>query len=152
MYDKSGIAVNLPGFPGSPVFHILRLEPEDDLRNCVWTFAQERAISAAALVTCVGSLSHACLRFSGQEQGTELIGPFEILAMVGTLSYHGLHLHLTVGDQAGQVRGGHLMPGCRIYTTAEIAIAVLPDLLFQRCPDARTGYRELEILPASGAS
>ncbi len=44
MYDKSGPAVNLPA---SSIFYVLRLEPGDDLRNGVWTFAQEQAITGS---------------------------------------------------------------------------------------------------------
>jgi hypothetical protein len=43
----------------------------------------------------------------------------------------------------------HMMPGCLIYTTAEIIIGILPHLSFRREPDAQTGYLELVIYPKS---
>jgi uncharacterized protein len=48
----------------------------------------------------------------------------------------------------------HMMPGCLIYTTAEIIIGILPHLSFRREPDAqtgypKTGYLELVIYPKS---
>lgn len=130
-----------------PLFHARRLLPGTDLRQSLAQLATDQNISAGAIATCVGSLSVAHLRFANQSQGTSLPGPWEILALAGTLSCHGLHLHLTLGDSAGQVRGGHLLPGCLIYTTAEVVVAELPGVIFQRSPDPHTGYRELTIFP-----
>jgi predicted DNA-binding protein with PD1-like motif len=38
-----------------------------------------------------------------------------------------------------------LLEGCRIYTTAELVIGVLPALVYTREPDLQTGYNELTI-------
>lgn len=130
-----------------PFFHPLRLFPGADLRQSLAQFVTDQDISAAAIATCVGSLSVAHLRFANQSQGTSLPGPWEVLALAGTLSCHGLHLHVTLGDSTGQVRGGHLLPGCIIYTTAEVVVAELPGVVFQRSPDPHTGYGELTIFP-----
>ena len=128
-----------------PTFHALRLHPGDDLRDRLQALTQIHGWEAAAIVTAVGSLRQAHLRFAGQPQGTRLDGPLEILSLSGTLSRHGLHLHISLGDANGQVWGGHLLPGCPIYTTAEIVLATLPGLVFARSPDPATGYRELAI-------
>ncbi|MGF1460657.1 MAG: hypothetical protein ACFBSG_16730 [Leptolyngbyaceae cyanobacterium] len=37
------------------------------------------------------------------------------------------------------------MPGCLIYTTAEIVVGVLSGVQFHRQIDEQTGYRELTI-------
>ncbi|MEB3268454.1 MAG: PPC domain-containing DNA-binding protein, partial [Leptolyngbya sp.] len=121
------------------------LHPGEDLRDRLQALAQTQGWEAAAIVTAVGSLTQAHLRFAGQPQGTVLTGPFEILSLVGTLSRHGLHLHISVGDANGQVWGGHLLSGCPIYTTAEIVLTTLPGWVFTRSPDPATGYRELAI-------
>lgn len=126
-------------------FHALRLHPGEDLRDRLQALAQTQGWEAAAIVTAVGSLTQAHLRFAGQPQGTMLNGPFEILSLVGTLSRHGLHLHISVGDANGQVWGGHLLSGCPIHTTAEIVLTTLPGWVFTRSPDPVTGYRELAI-------
>jgi predicted DNA-binding protein with PD1-like motif len=126
-------------------FHALRLHPDEDLRDRLQALTQAHGWEAAAIVTAVGSLRQAHLRFAGQPDGTVLDGPFEILSLVGTLSRHGLHLHISLGDAHGQVWGGHLLSGCPIYTTAEIVLTTLPGLVFARSPDPVTGYRELAI-------
>jgi len=67
------------------------------------------------------------------------------VALNGTLSMHGSHLHLAIADKTGRMLGGHLTEGCIIYTTAEIVIGESPHLTFVRTPDAQTGFLELEI-------
>lgn len=130
----------------------MRLPPGADLKQSLQGFAQQHAIAAGVIVTAVGSLHQASLRFASQDQATLLTGRFEIVSLVGTLSVAGVHLHLAIADREGQVRGGHLMPGCLIYTTAEIVVGALAELTFTRVLDAQTGYRELAIAPLSSLS
>jgi predicted DNA-binding protein with PD1-like motif len=66
---------------------------------------------------------------------------------VGTLSLHGIHLHISISDKNGKTIGGHLVEGCIIYTTAEIVIGTSEDFIFMRAVDQNTGYKELEIKP-----
>ncbi|AFY67914.1 PPC domain-containing DNA-binding protein [Geitlerinema sp. PCC 7407] len=125
----------------------LRLHPGDDLRGALADLALAQGWEAACIVTAVGSLGQAALRWAGQSETTLLTGPFEILSLSGTLSRHGLHLHCAIADGQGRTFGGHLQPGCQIYTTAEIVIALLPQYCFRREMDPQTGYLELEIGP-----
>ncbi|RZM82242.1 PPC domain-containing DNA-binding protein [Leptolyngbya iicbica] len=125
--------------------YCLRLSPGDDLKQCLQSFTESQAIAAGCILTTVGSLQQASLRFAGQDRATLLTGRFEIVSLVGTLSPEGLHLHLAIADSQGQMIGGHVMPGCLIYTTAEIVVGGLSGVTFQRRLDAQTGYRELEI-------
>lgn len=46
------------------------------------------------------------------------------------MSCNGSHLHLSLGDEDGNVVGGHLMGNAIINTTAEIAIMICDGLLF----------------------
>ncbi|ASC69723.1 Bifunctional protein GlmU [Halomicronema hongdechloris C2206] len=128
--------------------HALRLHPGQDLRRALGTYAQEEALEAAVIVSAIGSLETAALRFAGQSEAQVLQGPFELLSLAGTLSTHGLHLHGAIANGAGSVCGGHIAAGCVIYTTAEVAIAALPGYSFRREIDPQTGYRELCINPA----
>jgi hypothetical protein len=123
--------------------YVLRLSPGEDLKTRLQGFTQDQSLRAGCILTTVGSLEQACLRLAGASHPTILTGPFEIVSLVGTLSREGVHLHLAIADAQGQTLGGHLMPGCRIYTTAEIVIAALSGVRFRRLPDAQTGYREL---------
>ena len=125
--------------------HAMRLHPHQDLQAELDNWAQEQAIEAACVLTCVGSLRHATLRFADQPGGTTLHGKFEIVSLTGTLSRHGSHYHISIADGNGRCYGGHLLPGCPIYTTAEIVLAILPDHHFLRQHDPNTGYDELTI-------
>lgn len=125
--------------------YALRLSPGEDLKDCLQQFTQSHGLAAACVVTVVGSLQQVSLRFAGATELTVLTGKFEIVSLVGTLSANGLHLHLAIADARGQVLGGHLMPGCLIYTTAEIILGALSGLVFERVPDQQTGYHELVI-------
>lgn len=125
--------------------HCLRLTPGQDLRLELQTFAQAQGLEAGIILTALGSFSQASLRFAAADQATVIEGPLELISLSGTLSRHGMHLHGAVADAQGRVYGGHMMPGCMIRTTAEIAIASLPHLRLDRQIDPQTGYLELAI-------
>lgn len=130
----------------------LRLSPGQDLKAELVRYIRQQHIQAGAIVTCVGSLERVVLRLADQPEGTTFEGKFEIVSLVGTLSPDGVHLHLAVSDSQGHTIGGHLMEGCRIYTTAEIVLVELQDTRFRRTPDPSTGYPELEIVPHSSGA
>jgi predicted DNA-binding protein with PD1-like motif len=46
----------------------------------------------------------------------------EILSLVGTACTDGVHFHISVSKESGEVVGGHLMDGCLVASTAEIII------------------------------
>ena len=131
--------------------HVLRLSPGEDLRVALEAafaqLAREQGIAAACIVSAVGSLSRAVLRYADQPAGSETVAPLELLSLSGTLSRDGAHLHASVADEHGEVRGGHLLPGCIVRTTAEIVIALLPGWEFRRELDAATGFNELTARP-----
>jgi hypothetical protein len=130
---------------------VLRLRPGDDLRAALESafagLAQEHGIAAACIVSAVGSLSQAVLRYADKPAGTDLHGPLELLMLSGTLSADGAHLHGSVANAQGEVKGGHVMPGCLVRTTAEVVIALLPGWEFRRELDAATGFNELSARP-----
>jgi predicted DNA-binding protein with PD1-like motif len=127
--------------------YALRLRPGADLRQELEAYATEHQLQAGVILTCVGSLTEAQLRLANQPTATRFEGPFEIVSLVGTLSPDGVHLHLSISDSTGRTLGGHLMPGCRVYTTAEIALAELSAWRFAREPDPETTYDELKVYP-----
>ena len=128
----------------------LRLRPGADLRGALEARFAATGARAGAVVAAVGSLGRASLRLAGGDEGTEVAGPLEIVSLSGTLSPDGPHLHLAVADAAGAMRGGHLLSGCPVRTTAEIVLAVTDAVRFQRRPDPETGCAELRILPGQG--
>jgi predicted DNA-binding protein with PD1-like motif len=126
-------------------FHCLRLLPTQDLKLELEQFMQAQKIKAAAIVTCVGSLAKLHLRLASAKDFLVRTELFEIVSLVGTLSCHGLHLHLSAADTYGRVVGGHLMVDNLIHTTAEIVLIELSDYEFTREFEAQTGYKELQM-------
>ena len=134
----------------APAFHVLKLNPGDDLRarlQSAFPELQARGCQAACVISAVGSLSRAVLRHAGQPQGCVREEALKLVSLSGTLGADGPHLHASVADASGQMRGGHVMPGCSVRTTAEIVLAPLPGWAFHRAHDARTGFMELLAQP-----
>jgi predicted DNA-binding protein with PD1-like motif len=123
----------------------LRLQPGKDLRQALEAWMGEQAAQAGCVITAVGSLSVARVRFAGAAEATVIRGDLEILSLSGTLSADGAHLHIAVADSQGAVIGGHLCAGSLVRTTAELMIGLLPEWLFSREFDPATGYAELAI-------
>lgn len=127
----------------------LRLLPGDDLRASLEDYTRTHALEAAFVLSAVGSLRSALLRYADADHAQPVPGPLEIVSLVGTLSQTGAHLHIAVADTQGKVSGGHLGVGSLVHTTAEIVIGATDALRFTRAPDPATGYHELVIKPGS---
>lgn len=121
----------------------LRLQPGADLRAALQAAVAAERVSAAFVLTGIGSLRPARLRLAGAQQAIEVNGDVEILTLAGSIARNGPHLHMSVADAEGRVIGGHVVEGCIVRTTAEVLLALLPDWDFQREPDAATGFAEL---------
>ena len=125
---------------------VLRLHPGDDLVDSIMEFARKHSINAGGIVTCVGSLDHARLRYANQSEYENLDAKgqhFEIVSLVGTFSTTDRHLHLAIANEKGVVFGGHAGTGNKVYTTAEIIIVECLDWTFRREKDPVTTYLEL---------
>lgn len=120
---------------------VIRLHPGDDLRESL----EQLGLQAGCIVSGIGSLTQAVLRFAGRDEGTVIGGPLEVIALAGTIGPDGAHVHASVADADGVVRGGHVMKKCVVRTTAEIVVAQLPGWEFRREFDARTGSLELVV-------
>ena len=127
--------------------HVLRLRLGQDLFSSLQDFAKRHEIRAGIVLTTVGSLEETRLRLANRSVETAYKGKMEIVSLVGPIDVGSAHLHLSVSDGRGRTVGGHLVKGCRIYTTAEVAIGELPDLRFSRETDPASGYAELKIDP-----
>jgi uncharacterized protein len=140
-----GLALPAGSSPGR--FHVMRLSPGQELRAELLEYAVVHNLHAASIVTGVGSLQRAELRLAGRKDILKVEGPLEVVSLVGTLGSGGAHLHLSVADAKGDVRGGHLMGGDPVYTTMEIVLVELTELDFQRQADPKTGFPELQVVP-----
>lgn len=134
----------------------LRLNPGQDLRSAIEAAVRGANCRAAFVLSGIGSLSSAGLRFAGAKQPRRLTGDMEILSLSGTVAFNGTgqgarsssHIHMALSTATGDVLGGHVAPGCTVRTTAEVLLALLPEWEFSRAPDAATGYDELQITQA----
>ena len=66
--------------------HAVRLVPGDDLRLALRDFVQQQQIQAGVILSAIGSLTQANLRFAARSQTTTLPGPLELISLDGTLS------------------------------------------------------------------
>jgi predicted DNA-binding protein with PD1-like motif len=126
--------------------YTFRLTPGQDLLESIKTIVKEKKIEAGCVLSGVGSLTHATLRFANQDLYADHEGHFEIVSMTGTVSMYGSHLHISVSDGDGKTMGGHLVPGCKIYTTAEIVLAIFKNEVYKReLLENDSGYEELVV-------
>lgn len=145
-----------------PRGHVLRLGPGEDLLESIWRYAGVVKLTAASIVTAVGSLSHTNIRYANQENSTSLSGHFEIVSLVGQVDFQNAtrlnefeitgsgHVHISCSDEKGVTIGGHLVSGNIVYTTAEITLLSFDNAIFKRELDdgpQGSGYYELKVFP-----
>jgi predicted DNA-binding protein with PD1-like motif len=118
--------------------------PGEDLRQGLERWITDHGIEAAAVVSAVGSLQRANLRYAGRTEGQLIVGDLEVCSLSGMLAVHGIHLHLSISDDDGAMLGGHVLDGCIVRTTLEIAVLVIDGVRMFRVDDPMTGYRELD--------
>ena len=125
--------------------YVFRLKPGQDLKTEIQNLVNQKQIKAGWVSTCVGSLTNYQIRFANQPNGSNDSGHFEIVSLTGTVSINGSHIHISISDSSGKTIGGHLMEGCKIYTTAEIVIGSSNDFIFKREKDGTTEWEELQV-------
>jgi predicted DNA-binding protein with PD1-like motif len=132
----------------------IRLTPGQDLRHALEAAVRGQNCHAAFVLSGIGSLFDAHLRFAGGATTQRQPGDTEILSLSGTVAFDGRHssshLHMALTTASGSVVGGHVAPGCIVRTTAEVLLALLPGWDFSRAPDVMTGYDELVIRTRGG--
>ena len=75
---------------------------------------------------------------------------FELLSLVGTFDVNAdSHIHLSLGDIAGDVKGGHYITGTT-NTTVEVVMGLVlgGGCKLERTWDEETGYKELAVFPS----
>jgi len=123
----------------------IRLSPGADIRRALEEAVRSQSTDSAFVISGIGSLTKARLRYAGEPTESTIAGPLEILSLSGSLTSSGAHLHMAVSDAWGRVYGGHAGYGNVVRTTAEILLALLPDGELTREHDAVTGFNELVV-------
>ena len=112
----------------------LRLPPGADLRRALDAWMAEQQEQAGCVISAVGSLSVAQLRFAGATEEMAIHGDLEILSLSGTLSPDGVHLHIAMSghpgaDAAGPVVAQQLHDRHRAGADAQTAQQEAPKLV-----------------------
>lgn len=136
-------------FSSNMIVHVFRLRPGQDFIEELMLWAKKKHITAGAILSVVGSFKHIHLRYANQPTGTVQEGHFEIVSLVGTFNDISHHIHVCVSNEKGQTFGGHMLTKNIVYTTAEVVIAEMNDLVFTREKDEKStggsGWNELVV-------
>ncbi len=124
--------------------HIIRLKPGEQLKLSLINYCLKEGIHAGFVAGCAGSLKQLRIRLANAENFRDFSKNLEIVSLQGSLCDDGVHLHISVGDEQGNVYGGHLVEGI-VHTTAEILVIESEDFILNRSHDEATGYKELVI-------
>lgn len=159
-YEKKVLS-HETGIFSSTKIHILRLSPQEDLLESIWAYSRVQNITAASIISGVGSLVQTNIRYANQESPTAMKGHFEIVSLIGNIDYQKVnnptysgsgHIHISCSNEVGQTFGGHLMSGNIVYTTVELTILEITTAVFDRMIDdseGGSGYYELKVYNSS---
>jgi len=123
-----------------------QLERNADLYNSMTRVVQENNIRIGRL-TGIGAVQKAKLAYYDQKlmkyNEIEVSEPMEILALNGNISLKDdkpfVHAHVVLGDEKGNARGGHLLPGGTPIFACEVTIEEYDGPVLERGIDKGTG-------------
>ena len=129
---------------------VVRLDPGDEICASLLALAEQEDIWLAA-VSGLGAVNDFTVgvydTVARRYDSNRFTGPFEIVSLTGTLTRQEgrpyLHLHMSCGDQAGRVFGGHLNKAM-ISATGEIVIRRIPGEVGRR-HDEKIGLNLFEF-------
>ena len=117
--------------------HILRIQPGEDVLNCIQKYCDEHQILNGVIVSGIGSLD-GCTFFDPQEipgksgcygyvTPIDLPAPIELVGLNGIICTEAdgkaaPHIHACFADKDGNEYGGHLKEGNRVLVTVELVI------------------------------
>jgi predicted DNA-binding protein with PD1-like motif len=122
---------------------VSRILPGEDLKQSIEHLRDFNCLKSGIILCIVGSITDAVLRMPNGDKKL-FTGLFEIVSAEGTVSIEGIHVHISISDAEGTVYGGHLLNGCKIYTTVELSI-MESVVVFNRTVDPKTGFKELVV-------
>ncbi len=127
----------------------IRLHEGQDLKNSIEVLVREQKISAATILSAVGSLSHVRLRMAGARPDKQDVrdyeGIYEIVSAIGNLGQGRTHIHISIADSDEKVISGHLKEGSIVHTTTELVLVIDDKLQFSEEVDPATKFGELKI-------
>lgn len=141
-----------------------RLLPGADLIHGLEAVCDEYGVRYAAIVFAYGSLSSASFKILQRpdDASPPVLMPFDMPDRVEFMGGQGLvcrdlegnratHLHGSVSDESGLVRGGHFNPGANpIYNNLDFALEELHGVELIRAHDADTDTIEMRVRQVDG--
>lgn len=99
-----------------------KLRHKEDLLEGLIRISKEKDIKEGAIFV-IGALMYARVAYYDQKEKVykeiDLPYPQEIVSGIGNISLKNgdvfLHLHLALSDSEGNVKGGHLIKGCKVF-------------------------------------
>ncbi len=124
----------------------LRLRPGTDVLLGLTEAAKQAGIDNGVILSAIGSLNGVkyCDPVElptkagyGYGEVLHLTGPIELLNASGIICHDdegavNLHVHLTVADRYGNVRGGHLVEGTKVLITVDVVLAEIEGMVMGR--------------------
>jgi hypothetical protein len=136
LHYKGGRVSQAKSKIGRTIF--VRLDENEDLLNAIKERAEQNKIRAGFFFL-IGTVKKAVLGFykDANYKPIHLSGPFEVVCCSGNVSVREdgelvVHAHIAVGNEEGQVFGGHVLPGCVVGVTGELALVETPDARLKR--------------------
>ncbi len=122
-----------------------KLKYEEDILEGLLRVAKENEIKEGA-VFLIGAVKEAVIGYYNQEEKKyshiNLPYPMEIVSGIGNISLKDgdvfVHIHISLSDDKGDVKGGHLMVGTRVFA-CEYIILPSAGLNLKRAYDNKTG-------------
>lgn len=110
------------------IVHILRLDPGDDLLDCLAAYIKKAGITDGTVVSGIGTLDRCVLHMVTTTSYPPVEHfekwedkPLELASVQGFIADGQPHLHAVVSDSENAY-AGHLESGCRVLYLAEIVI------------------------------
>lgn len=128
-------------FRGGKVEDIIavRLDPGDDVLECVEKVAREEDIQTGVIVSGIATFDRArwhsisTTDFPPEDRFFEIEGPIEVSGIHGIIADYKPHLHFTCANyNTKQVVAAHLEPGCKTLYLTELLIIKIGNLNLTR--------------------
>jgi len=130
---------------------VLRGDRGEDLLETIETSTRSNHVTNGVILSAIGTLENCRIhrvtseKLPPEEEYVDMDGPLEINSVSGVIADGRLHAHISVSNGKGTY-GGHLEPGSRILYLAEIVVAEITGVSFNRVPDVATGLRLLRAV------
>ena len=128
-----------------------RMESGEDIIRTIEKVAIEYGIKTGQLML-IGAISKAQLGYFEREcneyKKFSVEKDLEVVSCIGNISIHDndviIHAHMVAADENGTCYGGHLLQGCEVSVTIELAIFEFEKII-KRSKDPSTGLNLMNL-------